>query len=157
MCFGSCSKLKISTFLGICSYGMHIFYFIFVQFMQFPVLHFGLAHSGSRPFNWLLAFPQSGLSDAGKVTLKFVSQSSSRIQDSQVSTPLAQFEDPTPSPALDPRRPSRLVAQGGRDEPDTGEVPKRARRASEPPVKGIVHVLSSNCAVFWILSISAGQ
>ena len=28
---------------------MHIFYF--VQFMQFPVLHFGLAHSGSRPFN----------------------------------------------------------------------------------------------------------
>ena len=26
------------------------FYFIFVQFMQFPVLlHFGLAHSGSQP------------------------------------------------------------------------------------------------------------
>ena len=120
---------------------MHIFYFIFVQFMQFPVLHFGLAHSGSQPFNWLLAIPQSGLSDAGKVTLKFVSQSSSRIQDSQVSTPLAQFEDPTPSPALSPRRPSRLVAQGGRDEPDTGEVPKRARRASEPPVKGTSYFL----------------
>ena len=31
---------------------MHIFYFILVQFMQFPVLHFGLAHSGSRPFNY---------------------------------------------------------------------------------------------------------
>ena len=29
------------------------FYFIFVQFMQFPVLHFGLAHSGSRPFNFV--------------------------------------------------------------------------------------------------------
>ena len=44
--------LKIEDFkiLGICSYGMHIFYFIFVQFMQFPVLYFGLAHSGSRPF-----------------------------------------------------------------------------------------------------------
>ena len=25
----------------------------FVQFKQFPVLHFGLAHSGSRPFNSL--------------------------------------------------------------------------------------------------------
>ena len=37
---------KISKFLGICSYGMHIF-FIFVQFL---VLHFGLAHSGSQPF-----------------------------------------------------------------------------------------------------------
>ena len=49
MCIGSCSKLKISTFLGICSYGMYIFYFIFVQFMQFPVFHFGLAHSSSRP------------------------------------------------------------------------------------------------------------
>ena len=49
MCIGSCSKLKISKFLGICSYGMYIFYFIFVQFMQFPVLHFGLAHSSSRP------------------------------------------------------------------------------------------------------------
>ena len=31
--------------------GCTFFYFIFVQFMQFPVLHFGLAHSGSRPFN----------------------------------------------------------------------------------------------------------
>ena len=51
MCFRSCSKFKISTFLGICSYGLHIIYFIFVQFMQFPVLHFGLAHSGSWPFN----------------------------------------------------------------------------------------------------------
>ena len=37
---------------------MHIFYFIFVQFMQFPVLHFALAHSGSRPFN--SAFLPSG-------------------------------------------------------------------------------------------------
>ena len=31
------------------------FYFIFVQF---PVLHFGLAHSGSRPFNYSLLLPQ---------------------------------------------------------------------------------------------------
>ena len=29
MCLGSCSKLKISSFLGICSYGMHIFNFHF--------------------------------------------------------------------------------------------------------------------------------
>ena len=28
----------------------HFFNFIFVQFMQFPELYFGLAHSGSRPF-----------------------------------------------------------------------------------------------------------
>ena len=27
---------------------MHFFYFIIVQFKQFPVLHFGLAHSGSN-------------------------------------------------------------------------------------------------------------
>ena len=33
MCFGSCSKLKISTFLGICSYGMHIF------LLQFCAIH----------------------------------------------------------------------------------------------------------------------
>ena len=31
---------------------MHIFYFIFVQFMQFLLLYFGLAHSGSQPFNY---------------------------------------------------------------------------------------------------------
>ena len=30
---------------------MHIFYFIFVQFMQFPVLDFGLDHYVSEPFN----------------------------------------------------------------------------------------------------------
>ena len=31
---------------------MHIFYFFFfVQFMQFPILDFGLDHSGSRPFH----------------------------------------------------------------------------------------------------------
>jgi len=29
---------------------MHIFYLFFVQFMQFPVIDFGLDHSGSRPF-----------------------------------------------------------------------------------------------------------
>ena len=54
MCFRSCSKLKISKYLGICSFrpvDAH-----FVQFMQFPVLHFGLAHSGSRPFNYCLEF-----------------------------------------------------------------------------------------------------
>ena len=28
MCFRSCSKFKISTFLGICSYGMHIFFLL---------------------------------------------------------------------------------------------------------------------------------
>ena len=28
------------------------FYSIFVQFMQFPVLDFGLGHSGSQPFNY---------------------------------------------------------------------------------------------------------
>jgi len=31
---------------------MHIFNLFFVQFIQFPVLDFGLDHSGSRPFNW---------------------------------------------------------------------------------------------------------
>jgi len=30
---------------------MHIFYLFFARFMQFPVLDFGLDHSGSRPFN----------------------------------------------------------------------------------------------------------
>jgi len=30
---------------------MHIFYLFFVQFMQFPVLDFGLDHFGSRPFS----------------------------------------------------------------------------------------------------------
>jgi len=29
---------------------MHIFYLFFARFMQFPVLDFGLDHSGSRPF-----------------------------------------------------------------------------------------------------------
>ena len=28
----------------------HFFNFIFVQLIQYPVLHFGLANSGSRPF-----------------------------------------------------------------------------------------------------------
>ena len=32
--------------------GCTFFYFIFVQFMQFPVLSFGLPHSGSQPFNY---------------------------------------------------------------------------------------------------------
>ena len=52
--FRSCSKFKISTFLGIIMliWDTHFFYCIFVQFMSFPVLHFGLAHSGSRPFNY---------------------------------------------------------------------------------------------------------
>ena len=30
---------------------MHIFYFIFVQFMQFLILDFGLDHYVSEPFN----------------------------------------------------------------------------------------------------------
>ena len=30
MCFRSCSTFKISTFLGICSYGMHIFFTSFL-------------------------------------------------------------------------------------------------------------------------------
>ena len=33
-----------------CSYGMYVFYCIFAQFTQFPVLDFGLVHSGSEPF-----------------------------------------------------------------------------------------------------------
>jgi len=35
---------------------MHIFYLFFVQFMQFPVLDFGLDHFGSRPFNCISIF-----------------------------------------------------------------------------------------------------
>jgi len=31
---------------------MHIFYLFFVQFMQLPVLDFGLDHFGSWPFNY---------------------------------------------------------------------------------------------------------
>ena len=38
----------------ICSRHMHIFYFIFVQFMQFPVLDIGLDHYASEPFKYLL-------------------------------------------------------------------------------------------------------
>ena len=49
ICFRSCSKFKIFGH-NYAHYGKHIFYFIFVQFMQFPVVDFGLAHSGSRPF-----------------------------------------------------------------------------------------------------------
>ena len=39
-------------FLTTCSYGMYVFYCIFAQFMRFPVLDFGLVHSGSEPFNY---------------------------------------------------------------------------------------------------------
>jgi len=31
---------------------MHIFYWIFVQFMQFPILYLGLDHFTSQPFNF---------------------------------------------------------------------------------------------------------
>ena len=31
---------------------VHFFYCIFAQFMQFPVLHFGLDHYASQPFNY---------------------------------------------------------------------------------------------------------
>ena len=35
------------------------------QFMQFPVLHFGLAHSGSRPFNLVAKMIIGGVSYVG--------------------------------------------------------------------------------------------
>ena len=41
---GAAEKSKI---LVICS---HILLLLFVQFMQFPILNFGLAHYGSEPF-----------------------------------------------------------------------------------------------------------
>ena len=42
--------LKIYDFQTFWSYAHNIFYFIFVQFMQFPVLDFGLDHYVSEPF-----------------------------------------------------------------------------------------------------------
>ena len=51
MCFRSCWKLMNFKILAICSHWMHIFYYIFRQFKQFPVLDFELGHSGSQPFN----------------------------------------------------------------------------------------------------------
>ena len=50
MCFRSCRKFKNLNFLTFCSQGMHKFYCIFVQFMQFPVFDFGLVHFTSQPF-----------------------------------------------------------------------------------------------------------
>ena len=51
ICFRSCWNFKSFKISAICSYPLHIFYSIFVQFMQFPVLDFGLDHSGSQPFS----------------------------------------------------------------------------------------------------------
>ena len=47
---GAAINLRFSKFWAYTHMGCAFFNFIFVQFMQFPVLHFGLAHSGSRPF-----------------------------------------------------------------------------------------------------------
>ena len=52
MCFRSCWKLRNFKILAICSHWIHIFYHIFRQFKQFPVLDFEIGHSGSRPFNY---------------------------------------------------------------------------------------------------------
>ena len=38
---------------------MYVFYCIFAQFMQFPVLDFGLVHSGSEPFNCKFALAET--------------------------------------------------------------------------------------------------
>ena len=48
--------LKIEDFQIFWAYAHNIMgcTFFKVQFMQFPVLHFGLAHSGSWPFNYKL-------------------------------------------------------------------------------------------------------
>ena len=51
-CFRSCWKLTNFKILAICSHWRHIFYDIFRQFEQFPVLDFELGYSGSRPFNY---------------------------------------------------------------------------------------------------------
>ena len=54
MCFRTREKSSKSKISHVSHYGMPHFLMHFVLFGQFSTLNFGLAHSGSRPFNCLV-------------------------------------------------------------------------------------------------------